>query len=316
MRILVADDDAFSLRLLEAFLVRCDYEVVLAHDGAEAWKILQQDDSPKLAVLDWSMPGMDGAQICRELRKQSERAYVYIVLLTAMSDEAEMIAGLEAGADDFLTKPFKGNELKARLRTGRRILGLQDQLLSANEALKFQLAHDVLTGLLSRTAILEGLRMELIRSQRERTTVGIVMADLDHFKRINDTSGHMAGDNVLREVARRMCASVRPYDAVGRYGGEEFLVVLPGCDVSGAVGRAEGLRNAIGNTPVDTPEGMIPVTMSLGVAVGTKPEEIEDLLHAADTALYQAKNQGRNQVVVSSGGEKLRAKSPEEAHQP
>ena len=299
MKILVADDDPINRRMLEAFLVRGDDEVILARDGLQAWNILLQIDAPKLAILDWSMPGMDGTQICRELRQQKEKAYVYVIMLTAMSEEAEVVVGLNAGADDYLTKPFKGEELKARLRTGKRILALQEQLLSANEALQFQLAHDSLTGLLSRAAIMDSLRIELTRSQREKTTVGILMTDLDLFKHVNDTYGHLAGDEVLREAAKRMRASVRPYDAVGRCGGEEFLIVMPGCDVSSAMSRAEGLRKAIDDLPVGTSEGAIRVTMSLGVAIGSRPSELEGLLRAADAALYEAKNKGRNRVALS-----------------
>lgn len=298
MKILVADDDPINRRLLEAFLVKGDYEVILARDGEEAWSILRQVDSPKLAILDWSMPGMDGTQICRELRKQRDKPYVYVILLTSMSLETEVIAGLDAGADDYLTKPFKGEELKARLRTGRRILALQKQLLSANDTLHFQLSHDALTGVQSRLAIRETLRIELVRSQREKTTLGVLMADLDHFKQVNDTYGHLTGDEVLREAANRMRASMRPYDAVGRYGGEEFLVVIPRCDASSAISRAEDLRQAIGKDPVETPEGMIPITMSLGVAVGADAMELEGLLRLADAALYEAKNKGRNQVAA------------------
>lgn len=302
MKILVADDDPINRRLLKAFLVKGDYEVILARDGEEAWSILRQVGSPKLAILDWSMPGMDGTQICRELRKQKDKPYVYVLLLTSMSLETEVIAGLDAGADDYLTKPFKREELKARLRTGRRILALQEQLLSANDTLQFQLARDELTGVQSRLAIMETLRIELVRSQREKTTLGVLMTDLDHFKHVNDTYGHLAGDEVLREAAKRMRASMRPYDAVGRYGGEEFLVVIPGCNVSSAMSRAEELRQAIGKNPVETPEGMIQVTMSLGVAVGAKPAELEGLLRLADAALYEAKNKGRNQVATITQG--------------
>ena len=301
MKILVADDDPINRRLLQTSLARWNYEVILARDGQEAWNILQREDAPKLAILDWMMPGMDGPDICREVRKRNFKFYTYILLLTSNLRNEDIIVGLEAGADDYLTKPFEGNELKARLRTGRRILELQEQLLSATDALQFQLATDPLTGMLSRVAILETMRIELIRSEREGTTVGILMADLDHFKHVNDTYGHLAGDTVLREAAKRMRSSVRPYDAVGRYGGEEFLIVMPGCDITSATTRAEGSRIAIGKQPVDAPEGMIPVTVSLGVAVGggAKLLDLEGLLRAADTALYDAKNKGRNQVAVS-----------------
>lgn len=309
MRILIADDDPISRRVLESYLVKWDYEVVLAHDGEEAWNILQRNDSPKLAILDWMMPGMDGPQVCRELRKHIGGPYIYVLLLTGKSQNSELILGLDAGADDYLTKPFERNELKARLRTGRRILELQERLLSANDSLKVQLAHDPLTTMLSRAAILETMRTELIRSQRERTTIGIVMADVDHFKQVNDTYGHLAGDSVLREVAKRMRSSVRAYDAVGRYGGEEFLIVMPGCDISGATNQAERLRNAIRKEPVDTPDGLIAITLSLGVTVGggVKSAELEELVRTADAALYKAKNGGRNQVVVSGPSQELSA---------
>lgn len=302
MKILVADDDPINRRLLQVSLVHWNYEVILARDGGEAWDVLQREDAPKLAILDWMMPGMDGLEICREVRKRNDKFYTYIILLTANIRKEDIIVGLEAGADDYLTKPFERNELKARLRTGRRILELQEQLLSATDALQNQLAHDPLTGMLSRTAILETLRIELIRSQREQTTVGILMADVDHFKLVNDTYGHMAGDTVLREVTKRMHSSVRPYDAVGRYGGEEFLIVLPGCDISGMSMWAERMRNAIGKVPVDAPEGMISVTLSVGATVGggTIPAELEGLLRTADAALYEAKNRGRNRVAVST----------------
>jgi two-component system cell cycle response regulator len=300
VKILVADDDPINRRLLEKVLVKSNYEVVLASDGNEAWSILSQKDAPKLAILDWMMPGLDGPEICRRIRKGSDESYVYILLLTAKFQKGDIIEGLDAGADDYLSKPFDANELKARLRTGMRVLDLEKRLRSSYENLLFHAAHDSLTGGWNRVAILETLRTEVARAQRQGTKLGIMMADLDHFKHVNDTYGHLAGDAVLRETAKRMQACVRPYDAVGRYGGEEFLIVMPHCDVSAASSRAEDLRAAIASTPMETPEGAVPVTVSLGVAIGGRdiPMDVESLLQSADEALYQAKNAGRNQVMV------------------
>ena len=300
MRILVADDDPINRRMLEAVLTKWNYEVVLASDGDEAWNILSQKDAPKLAILDWMMPGRDGTQLCRQIRNRNDDSYVYILLLTAKFQRTDIIAGLEAGADDYLTKPFDAEELKARLWTGRRVLGLEARLHSAYETLLFHAAHDALTGGWNRVAILETLRSEFARAQRQGTTLGIIMADLDHFKQVNDTYGHLAGDVVLRETVKRMQGCVRPYDAVGRYGGEEFLIVMPQCDDDAALNRAEELRAAIAGAPIDTPEGAVAITVSMGVATGgvSLPLDEASLLRTADEALYRAKNTGRNRVVA------------------
>ena len=222
MKILVADDDPINRRLLEMLLVKWNYKVVLARDGNEAWNILRQKDAPKIAILDWMMPGLDGTQICRRIRNRNDESYTYILLLTARYQGADIIAGLEAGADEYLAKPFARNELKARLWTGKRILGLEERLRSAYETLRFHAAHDSLTGGWNRVAILEALQAEVARAQRQGTTLGVIMADLDHFKQVNDTYGHLAGDAVLRGAVERMQACLRPYDAVGRYGERSF----------------------------------------------------------------------------------------------
>jgi two-component system, cell cycle response regulator len=302
--VLIADDDPVSRRLLQVSLGNAGYRVDAAADGAEALRVLNQPDSPRLVILDWLMPGMDGVEVCRMVRASAREPYQYIILLTAKGHQTEIIEGLEAGADDYITKPFDLQELKARLRAGKRILELQEQLVSAREQLRIQATHDSLTGLFNRRAIEEALDREATRCRREKKPVGVILADVDHFKLINDTYGHQAGDAVLQEIARRMSASLRAYDSVGRYGGEEFLVVVPGSDLAAAAELAERLRQGIAAQPVSTDSAMIPVTVSLGVAVSAdQPGGLEDLLRRADEALYAAKDRGRNRVETALGQE-------------
>ena len=300
MRILIADDDNIFRFALEKLLVKWGYEVSAARDGNEAWEILANERAPSLALLDWMMPGMSGAELCREIRKQNREPYTYVILVTGKADKQDTINGLAAGADDYLVKPFDSGELKARLATGERIIGLQRDLLKARKELEFQAAHDSLTGLWNRRAITDHFNGELVRAQRRKTPLAVMMADLDHFKKINDRHGHLAGDAVLREVARRMHASLRPYDGIGRFGGEEFLVVASEADRNAAAQLADRLVAAINSSPVIAREGAIPVTMSIGVSVCEDSEAIEpdDLLRAADEALYAAKTGGRNRAEV------------------
>jgi diguanylate cyclase (GGDEF)-like protein len=251
-------------------------------------------------VLDWMMPHVDGVEICRVIRKLAQEPYIYVILLTARGRQEEIIEGLEAGADDYITKPFDLDELKARLRAGKRILDLQEQLVFAREQLRNQATHDSLTGLLNRPAILETLHREVSRSAREGTPVTVIMADLDHFKQINDTYGHVVGDDVLRESARRMLNAIRDYDSIGRYGGEEFLVIAPGCGAREATIQAERLCACVSAAPIDVAGHHILMTLSVGVAACTDRKQADDLLRIADEALYEAKNAGRNRVEVSN----------------
>ncbi len=306
MRILIAEDDPVSRRVLQAHLNRWGYEVLVTHNGREAWQALEQENAPQLAILDWMMPVMDGIEVVRRLREhRSQRSYVYAILLTAKSQKEDIVIGLEAGADDYLTKPFDASELHARVRTGRRILELQSQLLAAQEALREQATHDHLTGVWNRAGILDILQRECARAARTGSSLSVVMADLDHFKRINDTLGHMVGDEVLRCVAKRMLASVRSYDSIGRYGGEEFVMVLPDSDSSSAHQQAERIRQEISHTPIEIPGDHLTVTLSLGVASsgGARHDDFQSLLRAADSALYRAKAAGRNQTCLAHSSE-------------
>jgi len=302
MRILIADDELISRKLLQKTLERAGYEVTAVENGRMAVEQLCPANGPRLALLDWVMPELDGPGVCREVRKRNEQSYVYMVLLTSKESKEDVVAGLESGADDYLTKPFDPEELKARLRTGLRILDLEDRLVEAREEMRFQATHDGLTALWNRGMIVDLLGRELARSVRENLSTAILMCDLDHFKSVNDTYGHLVGDDVLRETAKRLLASVRSYDFVGRYGGEEFLVVLNNCNPSYAFARADEIRKAIAQKPVISSCGPIPITMSLGLLLNQEwgRRSAEDLLHEADVALYEAKVAGRNCVKLAS----------------
>lgn len=303
MRILIADDSIVSRHLLDATLRKWGYEVVIASDGMEAWDTLQLEDAPRVAVLDWMMPGLTGPEICRRVRersKSSDAVYTYMLLLSSKNQREDLIEGLESGADDYLTKPFDQHELKARLRAGTRIIDLQQELLKAREALREQATKDFLTHLWNRPSILEILQRELARGARENRPVGVVLADLDRFKNVNDSFGHFAGDALLREFSRRMLASMRSYDSIGRYGGEEFLIVLPGCDEACSASQGERLQLVLANEPMIVGDASLTITGSFGATSWHPglPAQAEYLIRIADNALYMAKNQGRNRVVV------------------
>jgi diguanylate cyclase (GGDEF)-like protein len=266
---------------------------------------MSEPAAPKLAILDWMMPVVDGVELCRRIRQRKSEPYTYILLLTGRKQRRDVIEGLDAGADDYVTKPFDPQELRVRLRTGKRILCLQEQLISAREALREMATRDSLTGLWNRASIIDILGNDLARTRRQQASLSVVMVDLDHFKEINDTHGHQVGDAVLREAAQAMRCATRPYDSVGRHGGEEFLIVLPGCDSTNAVSHAERLRSAVGRVIVESLRGPVRVSASMGVAVTKGEVDVLSLVRMADGALYQAKHRGRDRVELAEECEPL-----------
>jgi diguanylate cyclase (GGDEF)-like protein len=300
LKILIADDDPVSRRLMERILQKSGYEVVTSENGEQALEVLSTEDGPRLALLDWVMPGLDGLEVCRRVRTRNGQPYVYITLLTSKLSSDDVVAGLEAGADDYLTKPCNPGELRARLRTGQRVLRLEDTLVEAREEMRFKATRDDLTGLWNRGSVLTLLESALSRSVQEHVGVSLLLCDVDHFKQVNDSHGHLVGDEVLRQVASRLQASVRVADAVGRFGGEEFLIVLWGCSGAHLRDRAERVRGAVDCRPFPIDGGALCVSLSMGaVAVDewTVGLPIELLLKKVDAALYFAKSIGRNCVV-------------------
>ncbi len=302
MKVLLAEDDAISRRMLEVFLVKWGYEVVVAKGGEDSWAILQEKDAPRLAILDRMMPGEDGIDICRRIRQRKGRPYTYIILLTARGQKEDIVEGLEAGADDYIIKPFDPHEFRARLRAGGRIVELQEQLLRARESLRDQASRDPLTEIWNHGTILAILRKEVARATRSQGPIAVAMADVDRFKTINDTYGHPTGDAVLREAAHRIRDAMRTYDSLGRYGGDEFLAIFPGCDPAAAARFAESFRVRLDRNAIETPEGLIPVTLSLGVVAVENLSNVNftTLVRVADIALYRAKFAGRNRVALAT----------------
>ena len=290
-KILVADDELATQRVLETLLVKHGYEVLVTKDGPETLQLLEREDAPTLAILDWLMPGIDGIEICRHVREWGHDRYIYIIMLTAKTAKEDFVVGLDAGMDDYLAKPFHPEELLARVRVGERILALQSDL-------RVQATRDHLTGLFNRGTVIEIAQRELAQAEREGESAAVILADIDNFKRVNDTHGHQIGDAVLCEVARRLSARIRAADVLGRYGGEEFLILLPACDASRAREIAERLRSVIADEPVDTASGAVWMTMSFGIALAQagKHADWDAVVRAADDALYEAKREGRNRL--------------------
>jgi diguanylate cyclase (GGDEF)-like protein len=297
-RVLAAEDDPLYSRVLQRFLGERGFKVQCVSDGLEAFDKARLPGAPRILVLDWVMPGMHGPEICRRLREHpAPGGYQYILLLSANDKKADVVAGLEAGADDYLTKPFDVYELLARIRAGMRMVRLQNNLYAAQERLRFQATHDPLTGVWNRGALLDLLQSELGRAGRKGSSVAVFMLDIDHFKKINDIHGHLTGDAVLHEVAQRLAQTVRGYDVIGRYGGEEFVVAAE-LEPAQALDYAERLRQCVRATPIAASGGSVTVSVSVGVSLAHPVGECDFRLplQAADDAMYTAKRKGRDRV--------------------
>lgn len=293
MKILISEDDPIFRSILETNLKKWGYQVVSTSDGMQAWDIISKPGCPNLVISDWMMPEMDGLELCRRVRAQAAPRYIYFILLTAKDERQDIVQGLEAGADDFLTKPFDHDELKYRIRIGERIIRLEEKVLELA-------SKDPLTGILNRRAFMEKLDQELERAARENTPLSLIMTDIDHFKLVNDQYGHVPGDRVLKQFVWQMAQVIRPYDFIGRYGGEEFILCLPGSSNMEGRDIAERMRSKIEKTrmQISTDQPPIHITASFGISSFSADcaDNTDLLIKKADNALYFAKNEGRNCV--------------------
>ncbi len=306
MKALVAEDDLSTRMLIKKIVENEGYEVLEAKNGYEGWKIFQKEkDDIYIALLDWMLPEMDGIELCRRIRKASVSHYVYILFLTSKRDVENIVEGLETGGDDYMTKPFARKELVSRIGVASRISVLEHKLNEANKKLHVLAITDPLTGLLNRRELFRRLENEIYRASREKKHYSLIIIDIDYFKRVNDTLGHTAGDMVLIEMSDRLKAEMRPYDIIGRYGGEEFLVGVPVTEAESSKKIAERIRTSISGKPFQIGDNKLDITISLGLTSAIpegKKKDISHILEAmiegADSALYMAKDAGRNRVII------------------
>jgi len=302
LRLLLVEDEPTQLLILARKLTQAGYLVDTATNGQEALARLQSTPY-SILLTDWDMPVMDGVALCRALRAAQLPNYVYTLLLTGREGLAHVVAGLDAGADDYLIKPIEDIELKARLATGRRIVQLEQRLRAANDVNLRQSVTDSLTGVYNRRYLMDQLPRELERAVRYEHPLSIIMCDLDHFKRVNDTHGHLAGDEVLKAAEQVITTNSRNTDWVARYGGEEFVVLLPETRLSNARVLADTLRARIASQPLGDPRLDLRITASFGVAGWEGPvrpgASMDELIARSDACLYASKTAGRNRITAA-----------------
>ncbi len=304
LRLLLVEDEPTQRLLLERLLEQAGYVVDSAQSGVEALEMIAQGRY-QMMLTDWDMPGMNGITLCRHVREANLPMYLYILLLTANSSTSEVVAGLEAGADDYLRKPADKSELLARLNAGRRIVQLEQSLREANAQIQQLSITDPLTGAFNRRYLNEHFLIEIERAHRHSRPLGLVMVDLDHFKKLNDRHGHLVGDDVLRAFVKTVRSAIRPSsDWIARYGGEEFALVLAESDLDASTSAAERIRLICDERPLETRAGALSISASFGVAAldhSLPPgDAMEKLLREADAALYRSKHSGRNRVTPAT----------------
>lgn len=295
MRILISEDSQTCRMILTRTLKADGHEVLETVDGQEAWDELQKPGAPQLVILDWVMPKMDGLELLARIRARPSQRPPYIIMLTGKGGTKDIIAGLDAGANDYLAKPWDPRELRARVEVGHRMIELQDALIESREKLAYQATHDPLTGISNRRAILDRLEEEFGCAGR-RDFLAVGMCDVDHFKVVNDTYGHQTGDELLCGLTKILKESINESDLIGRIGGEEFLIIASAKTRADVIAMFERCCRQVAKAKIPTMSGMLPITVSIGVAHCADKDSVTELLAAADAALYTAKHQGRNRV--------------------
>jgi diguanylate cyclase (GGDEF)-like protein len=305
MKVLIVESDGEARNSLQEALDGWGYQVALVESPVDALTAIQREAPPAMVILGLSADRAGANQLCRSIREFGEKPYIYVLLLSEKGQSEHILEVLESGADDYLTAPYDSLELKARLRAGKRILDLREELRRAQATIGYQAYHDPLTGLWNRGAIIDALQRELARVRREKAPVGLLLVSIDGLKDINDKYGHMAGDAAIRATSRELRASLRPYDALGRYGGEAFLMIVTGCDSRSALKQAERFQEVLKGKSVDISQwgkfvsgkdSALPIHHSIAVVSGTGEHDSESLLRALEGALRTARTAGGNKI--------------------
>ena len=298
MKILIAEDDPASNALLKSLLFRWGYDIVTTFDGTETWKALQEKEAPQIALIDWMMPGIDGLEVCKRLREEEKGSdrYTYVIMVTAKGEKEDVVNGIDAGADDYIIKPFNKEELRARLRTGQRITELQTALRAANRKLLLMSRLDPLTGALSRSAILDDLDLALYRCRREKLPLSISLIDIDNLKAVNERAGRLAGDRVLQESVRRITTCLRRTDCFGRYDTDSFLAILSGVNRATGMEVCLRIREAVALKEIGTDKNSLPVTVSQCLAVWDGKSTVQEFIIAAERALSATIDRGPSRI--------------------
>jgi two-component system cell cycle response regulator len=297
MKIIAIEDSPVYRKLLALQLGELEVEAV--SDAESALPLISQQDVPLVLLIDWELPGMSGLELLNRVRSERRKHYVYAIVLSARTEKTDIVTALTAGADDYLPKPFNDQELQARIRVAFRTLNLHEDLVRANEQLEILASQDPLTGLFNRRSLMAAFQREVQRARRVHSPIAVVMCDVDHFKEVNDSLGHAAGDQVLRAIARALKTTSRGSDIVARTGGDEFVIVLPDSNGQGAVVFVERTQHYL-HEDKELRSLSVNITMSFGIAEMDPYVSEEEALCSADAALYAAKREGRNQYHVGA----------------
>jgi diguanylate cyclase (GGDEF)-like protein len=302
MKVLITDDDITTRLTLRGLLSQHDCEIVEAASGLEALAEIQSDSPPDLIFMDWNMPDLSGVEVTTLLRETLTENQPYVIIVSSYTDDHQILEALSYGADDYITKPVDGNFLNAKYAVAKRIIDTQEKLKQSNEVLQKLAYYDELTGVLNRRAGNASFMVEVERCVRSDQNLSVAMVDIDYFKKVNDTHGHQVGDVVLKQFANCLRKTIRPYDIICRYGGEEFLLIAEVNNVREARQLFERVREAVAGLKIKVPETLIEITASFGVYVVTPSSELtlHDMVKHADESLYQAKADGRNRVIITS----------------